>query len=179
METHSGMVREAALRAAVLVGDQDAWRAWYDETFDSLYAYVLWRCVGRVDAAEDVVQQTWMTAVRRIADFDPQAGTFAHWIRGIAANVLRNDQRRRFRDGVRQDCPQQPAATDNNQNVALHVAETLAALPAQFEEVLRAKYFERQSVEEIALARGQSAKAVESLLTRARQAFKNAFTNGD
>jgi RNA polymerase sigma-70 factor (ECF subfamily) len=44
-----------------------------------------------------------------------------------------------------------------------------------YEAVLRAKYLEGQSVADIAAGRGDSAKAVESLLTRARQAFREAY----
>jgi DNA-directed RNA polymerase specialized sigma24 family protein len=37
------------------------------------------------------------------------------------------------------------------------------------------KYIEEQTTKEIAAAAGRSAKAVESLLTRARNAFRKAF----
>jgi len=41
--------------------------------------------------------------------------------------------------------------------------------------VLRAKYLEGLSVAEIASARGETPKAVESLLSRARQAFRKVY----
>jgi RNA polymerase sigma-70 factor (ECF subfamily) len=60
------------------------------------------------------------------------------------------------------------------------VAVALAALPDHYESVLRAKYLDRLTVEAIALQRGDSQKAIESLLSRARQAFREAYekTNG-
>jgi RNA polymerase sigma-70 factor (ECF subfamily) len=82
--------RERGLRDAVLAGDERAWRALYDEAFAGLYAYVLWRCGGLRDRADEIVQETWLTAVRRIAAFDPGQGAFAAWLRGIAVNLLRN-----------------------------------------------------------------------------------------
>jgi RNA polymerase sigma-70 factor (ECF subfamily) len=51
----------------------------------------------------------------------------------------------------------------------------LVALPDHYESVLRAKYLDGRSVAEIALQRGESEKAVESLLTRARAAFREAY----
>ena len=45
------------------------------------------------DLADDVLQETWMTAVRRVRRFDPGAGPFCAWLCGIAANVLRNQLR--------------------------------------------------------------------------------------
>ena len=81
--------RERGLRSAVLAGDEQAWRAWYEESFAGLDAFVRWRCAGRRDWAEDIVQETWLVAVRRIRSFDPARGSFADWLRGIAANLVR------------------------------------------------------------------------------------------
>ncbi len=41
--------------------------------------------------------------------------------------------------------------------------------------MLRAKYLDGLSVAEIAAARGETTKAIESLLSRARQAFRKAY----
>src|SRR5207247_2607118 len=89
--------RERALRRAVLAGDEGAWRAWYDESFAGLSAYARWRSGGLRDLADEIVQEAWLTAVRRIRAFDPSRGSFAHWLRGIAAHLLRNHLRRRAR----------------------------------------------------------------------------------
>ncbi len=51
----------------------------------------------------------------------------------------------------------------------------MASLPEHYEAVLRAKYLDGQSMADIAAARGESVKAVESLLTRARAAFRAAY----
>src|SRR4051812_4169601 len=98
MEPGERVAREGALRSAVLAGDERAWQAWYDESFDGLSAYVHWRCGGLRDLADEVVQETWLTAVRRVRHFDPARAAFAAWLAGIAANVLRNHLRRRQRD---------------------------------------------------------------------------------
>ena len=64
--------RERAIRDAVLAGDMAAWRAWYAEYFDRMAAYVRWRCGGLADLADDAIQETWLTAVRRLRSFDPR-----------------------------------------------------------------------------------------------------------
>ena len=102
MQTGDRVWRERGLRDAVLAGDERAWRTLYDEAFAGLYAYALWRCGGLRDHADDVVQDAWLAAVRRIGRFDPVQGSFAGWLRGIAANLLRNRFRRdrvRFASG--------------------------------------------------------------------------------
>ncbi len=176
MDADDRVGRERGLRAAVLAGDERAWQAWYEQSFDGLNAYVCWRCGGRREAAEDVVQETWLTAVRRIRVFEPERGSFAHWLRGIAANILRNRFRRQHAARHASLNGQQlETGCDARSDESEGIAAALAALPEHYEAVLRSKYLDEQSVAEIADARGETPKAVESLLTRARQAFREAF----
>ena len=55
------------------------------------------------------------------------------------------------------------------------VNATMSQLPSHYREALEAKYVEHHTVREIAARRATSDKAVESLLTRARQAFRKTF----
>lgn len=174
--------RERDLRDAVLTGDEQAWRWWYEESFAPLDAYVAWRCGGLRDLADDVLQETWLVAVRRIRDFAPDQGAFLAWLSGIAANVIRARLRQRGRaqarvrslGGTEQICAT-PSADHDRDDAAERVARALDELPERYERVLRAKYLEQRSVADIAEAWHDSAKAVESLLTRARQAFRDIY----
>ena len=63
-----------------------------------------------------------------------------------------------------------------------HVIKTLGILPAMYQIILIQRYIDGSSVEEIAKSIGKTYKATESLLSRARQAFKSAFiklSNGE
>src|SRR5262245_30682240 len=121
--------QERTLRSAVLAGDEDAWQTWYDQAFADLYAYVCWRCAGLRDVADEVVQETWLTAVRRVRAFDPQRANFAAWLRGIAANVLRNQLRQRRRAPPLQTLNGQEAAPCGDSRAdAEQIARALAAL---------------------------------------------------
>lgn len=182
METGDRVWREQALRSAVLAGDERAWRQWYEASFPSLLAYVSWRCAGLRDLTEEVIQDTWLIAVRRIRRFDPEAGSFEAWLRGIAANVLRNHWRGRRRLRARTEplngqdpaaLPEAPATADRER--AERITRALACLPERYEAALRAKYLDGQTVAQIAEACGETPKAIESLLTRARQAFRDAY----
>ena len=57
----------------------------------------------------------------------------------------------------------------------LRIGSALASLSEAHRSVLRLKYDEGRSVQEIAQTLGRSEKAVESLLTRAREAFRDQF----
>jgi RNA polymerase sigma-70 factor (ECF subfamily) len=166
---------DAARRAAVLAGDEAAWREWYAECFGPLDAYVSWRCGGLRDLADDVLQEAWLTAVRRIDAFDPAAGPFLAWLRGIAANVLRNRFRKKEVIPRPQEVAEPADAEALRRERAEKVAEALASLPEQYEMVLRMKYLEGLPVAQIAERRGESLKACESLLSRAREAFRSAY----
>jgi RNA polymerase sigma-70 factor (ECF subfamily) len=166
--------RERGLRDAVRAADERAWQTLYDESFTALDAYVLWRCGGLRDWADDVLQDTWLIAVRRVADFDPIRAPFVGWLRGIAGNVLRNRLRKvRHTHALPDDVP----APDDRirRELSERIATALASLPIHYEDVLRAKYVERKSVAEIAAERMDTEKAMESLLTRARIAFRTAY----
>ncbi len=182
MDSLDRVQREGLMRGAVLAGDENAWRAWYEETFDDLHHYVRWRCGGRRDWADEIVQETWLTAVRRIRRFDPRQGSFLAWLRGIAVNVLRNDLRKRRRSPLlRQSADGQVGegsgaqSEERDRQRQQWVAAALDALPEREEAVLRAKYLESLSVAEIASTWGDTPKAIESLLSRARQAFRDAY----
>lgn len=171
---------ERGLREAVLDGDETAWTALYESCFERLYAHVYHRVERDRHRAEEIVQDAWLIAVRRIKHFDPERNAFEYWIRGIAENVLRNQRRRwwrRERVEVRagQDTggpvPQEALAAGEE------LAMTMAALPPQYQGVLRAKYEERLPVTEIAARTNATPKAVESLLSRARAAFREAYMN--
>jgi RNA polymerase sigma-70 factor (ECF subfamily) len=177
--------RERGLRQAVLAGDEQAWRTWYEKSYAGLRAYVLWRCGGLRDHADEVIQDTWLTAVRRLRSFAPETASFAVWLRGIAANLLRNHFRqhgrrqRRLRPLHADDEQLANTDADAQRQQAEQVARALDSLPEHYEAVLRAKYLEGQSVADIAAARNDTAKAVESLLTRARQAFRTAYEQSE
>ena len=116
----------------------------------------------------------------RIRRFNPEQGSFADWLRGIAANILRNLLRKRKRQAV-QSLNGQLLATKETPDAAVakdqaeQIAQALANLPERYEAALRAKYLDQQSVNQIAEAWNENPKAIESLLTRARQALREAF----
>ena len=184
MHDPADVLWERGLRAAALGGDAAAWRTLFDSAFETVASFARWRCGGREDLAEDVVQEAWLTAARRLSRFEPERCRFAGWVCGIAANIARAAVRRRLKDAGRSrplvGVPEPAAASAEPAPDPERVALALSELPQRYEAVLRQKYFEQMSVADIANANRDSPKAVESLLTRARQAFREAFArNGD
>lgn len=182
MDPENRVHREKMLRQAVLAGNEDAWHVWYSEVFDELDRYALWRCGGRRNEADEIVQETWLAAVRQIRSFQPEHGSFLGWLRGIAANMRRNQLRSARRLSQREtnvggqvhDAAQAGPVTDDRER-SEQIAAALDGLLERQESVLRAKYFDGLSVAQIAAAWSESPKAIESLLSRARDAFRERF----
>ena len=171
---------ESALRDAAIRGDGEAWRTLYELAVCEVSRFVRWRCGGRRDWAEDATQDAWLTAAKSLSRFDPAQGSFTGWVCGLAANVVRN----RIRGWKRSVGRVAPLTTDvaghpevePDRETAFRVLETLAGLPDRFERALRAKYLDGFSVNDIAERWGETPKAVESLLTRARLAFRENYS---
>ena len=140
-------------------------------------AFIDFRTGHRRDRTEEVVQEVWMVAVRRIESFDPTRSSFENWMRGIAVNVIRNHRHAWKRlEGLR---PVEGVSMEAEPGTPIELAEqiglALTTLPTRYRSVLKAKYEEKLSVIEIARKWKESPKAVESLLTRARGAFREIF----
>ncbi len=181
---------ELLLRDRILSGDRDAATALLELHLDSLYEFVHWR-VGRNRAlAEDVVQDTFLIALERLAAFDGRSSLHT-WLCGIAKNRLRTERRKRrpvrVEDLLAEADPEIDAilaAVDREPlpEWILEQAETqelvgaaLSSLPPEYRRVLIDKYVEELSVEEIAKQRRKTPKSAESTLHRARLAFAKIF----
>jgi len=144
--------------------------ATYGECFDDLYRVVSRRCDGDRDLTEDVVQETWLRAVKAwrtdgIPD-KPMA-----WLATVATRLLSNVRRRKSPLDIDAIDPEAPPP-DESQGTRTILERALAALPALQRRLLEAFHFDEQRVADIARTSGLSERAVEGRLRRARQALR-------
>jgi RNA polymerase sigma-70 factor, ECF subfamily len=184
---------EQTIALGLREGRTDAWQALYDA-----YARTVWQTVARQmgpDGSEvaDVVQETFLGAARAARQYDATRGTLWQWLCGIARRQVAWHYRRRRRHDPAQrpsdGRPEQPVADIQwletgepppaDQAAITELAEqiqaALARLPQDYETLLRAKYFDRVSVAELADSGRTTETAVRSKLARARQAFREVF----
>ncbi|GAI91755.1 unnamed protein product [marine sediment metagenome] len=157
-------------------GDERAWHELFGWHFEPVYHYCLKLASGQQDIAEDVAQQVFVTAARNINKYKPQQSAFRAWLLGIAKNSfmkLNSKEVRRKRHETR--VFSRSSEQQNNHSLHLLVYETLAQLPDHYRLVLEAKYLQGLTVNQIAEAQGHTVKAMESLLTRARDKFANVY----
>lgn len=87
-----------AVIAAAKSGDEDAWRELYEVLGGRLVGWL--RSQPSLDAAldaDDLANEAWLTAARRVAEFNGSIDDFAGWIFVIARNLALNAGRRSLR----------------------------------------------------------------------------------
>ncbi len=159
-----------------------AWGAFYEGTVDVVYGYLRTR-LGVGDRVKDVLQQTYLEALRGIGRWDPERGDARAWLFGIARRqssaAMRSDRRRaeawrRAAADLVLEPDTSPVSGEVEDGRAAVVRAAFLSLPEGTAALLRAKYLEGGSIRALAQARGMSEKAVESALTRAREALAEA-----
>lgn len=82
------------LVARAQAGDEAAWAELYGDHAERLVVWL--RHLPHADPAadaEDIAAEAWLTAARRVADFEGDRNDFAGWLFGIARNVARSRYR--------------------------------------------------------------------------------------
>jgi RNA polymerase sigma-70 factor (ECF subfamily) len=191
-QTDDDLRAEQHLVRRMLDGDERAFNEFFDEYFARLYRFALPRLNGNADAAEEVVQTTLCRALRKLDTFRGEAALFT-WICQICrrqiADYVREHRRHSERVVLIEDSPEIRQALDAIEDpdgstpeenygagqVSRLVRAVLDRLPARYGDALEWKYVEGLSVEEIAGRLGVGTTAAQSLLARARVAFRDSI----
>lgn len=185
---------DAGWRRKALAGDADAVRCLAEEALRPLYAFCLYRVGKNQHLCEEVVQETLLRALRDLDHYDPaRAGNkIFPWLTGLARNevhrVLAKERNAVSLEamwgrmdqellGLYARLESEPLADEVLQREETRelVNATMSQLPPHYREVLEAKYMTGKTVRDLANGWRTTEKAVESLLTRARQAFRVTF----
>lgn len=176
----------------MLRGEEAAFQAFFDECFPGLYRFALSHVGYDTAAAEEVAQATLCKAITKLATYRGEAALFT-WLctfcRHEISAYYRREGRVQRQVALTEDAPEVRAALDllaqgaavdpertlQKREVARLVQTTLDHLPRRYGDALEWKYVEGLSVAEIAGRLSVGPKAAESLLTRAREAFREGF----
>lgn len=139
----------------------------YDAHVETVYRYVHRRCQDH-SLAEDVTQDTFMTAIRSTTD--PATITIA-WLITVARNRLFDVLRRQTKYEEKLQLVANNTSRIDEIDIAerLRVEAALGVLPVHYRLVLTLHYINGMTVRSIADELDQSLKSIEGLVTRARR----------
>jgi RNA polymerase sigma-70 factor (ECF subfamily) len=182
---------DRALVDKLLARDERAFAEFFDTYAPRLFRFAMRRAADE-DLAEEITQTTLIAAVGKLKSWRGEASLFT-WLCTIARRQLMDHWRKTARQPELRPFDDDPdvraaleslasggdhpdAALDGHR-LAERVQITLDYLPDRYGDVLEWKYLQGLSVNEIAERLGSTPKAVESTLTRARQAFREGFAS--
>jgi RNA polymerase sigma-70 factor (ECF subfamily) len=165
-------------------GDSEAVVELYTTYADRIYSLVFNQVDRNRDAAQDIVQETFLAASKSARKFNGRSKVYT-WLYSIAHRKVADFYRRKKREARYQtessDGHIDPGSGGEPLVTEIMEAEeknrfiqgTLSSLPLHYKEVLILKYVEEMPVAEISQVMGRSPKSVEGLLTRARRELRD------
>ncbi|HPF26270.1 MAG TPA: RNA polymerase sigma factor [Steroidobacteraceae bacterium] len=189
------MTDEQQLVAKMQAGDAQAFGEFFNAYAGRLAAFAARRSPLDSSAIEDIVQQTLINAMRNLAQFRGESTLFT-WLCQICRNQLADVRRKLARQPEMQSLTDVVQATQANVPVQLleyrdpldecaadstrsAVRRSVNALPPRYARILELRYGDDLSVAEIASVLSLTESAAQSLLARARSAFRDGWCADD
>ncbi len=181
--------KDKELARLMVAGDEKAFEEFSDHHIPALYRYASRRLAGDRELTRDIVQGTLCKALGKLSTFRGEAALMT-WLCACCRNEIAAHFRRRHgmpREVDVQEVeetaaaelsdarPEGPEGEYLRKEASAVVHEALDALPPHYGKALEWKYIESLPVQEIAHRLDLGLKAAESLLTRARQAFRKEY----
>lgn len=174
----------------LLAGEEAAFNEFFEAMYPALFRFALARLDGQREAAEDVAQAALFKAVRKLDTYRGEASLLTWLCTFCRREVFAYTRKHRHLTSVVpiDDAPEIRAALESlhvlhgtDPHVALDrrqqasiVQRVLDELPPHYGSVLEWKYVDELPVQAIADRLGIRLPAAESLLARARRAFRDA-----
>jgi RNA polymerase sigma-70 factor (ECF subfamily) len=181
-------------RQLALQGDEAALRRLTAETLPALYRFCFYRVGRNQHLCEEVVQETLLRVLRDLERYEPDrsGGNLFPWLTGLARNEIQRvlgrerattalqtlwERMDRELMAVFAKLESEPLSDELLQREETRelVNAAMAQLPPHYRQALEAKYVSGESTRTIAERWRMTEKATESLLSRARAAFRAAF----
>ena len=157
----------------------EAVERWFLEHADGIYTFIFYRAGRDPELAADVVQETFLTALRKMDDYDPERGTMRTWLTFIAKNCVRTALRREGRYETSTafwenldrkllstyrslaTTPLPDEVLESEETVEM-VQLTLSSIPGNYRKALLDHYQQKKSLKEIARLEGTTEGAVKT-----------------
>ncbi|HVR09402.1 MAG TPA: sigma-70 family RNA polymerase sigma factor [Thermoanaerobaculia bacterium] len=184
------MPTDAELVASALRGSEEAFRELVVRFERPVYALIL-RMVREPETAEDLAQEVFVKAFRRLSSYDPRR-KFASWLFKVAHNATIDHLRRSELDTVPLAAEQEdgeggllavladaaaesPAAAAERRDMARALERAIAGLRSEYREAVLLRYVEGLAYQEICEVLALPIGTVKTNLHRARKELADAM----
>ncbi len=180
--------QEKALVRRMIRGDEDAFETFCDDYLPALHRFAQRRLDGNRELTRDIVQSTVAKALPKLYTFRGDAALLT-WLCACCRSEIAGHFRRRG-NGLEVELREDPVPVKAGWNAEPEIGPenqflrgekselvhaALDQLPAHYARVLEWKYLDELPVDEISHRLEMKLKAAESLLTRARNSFREVY----
>ena len=159
----------ALVRQYLRTRGEQAFRTLYRAHTPALYALAFRLTGGDQSEAEELVQESWVRAVRSLSTFRAESA-LRSWLCGLVVNVRRERLRTVWR--IVDDPDIEPLARDSADDTALDLERAISTLPDGARDVFVLHDVYGYTHQEIAVLLGIVAGTSKSQLTRARSLLR-------
>lgn len=181
------------LAARLIQGDAKSFDAFFNSYFPRIYRFALVRLNHDHDLAEETAQVVLCQALSKMSTYRGEAPLFS-WLCTFARYEMSKQRKASVRaqgdvelsednsmvraalESLLAESGSDPQAIAHQAQMHRLIGVAMDHLPALYADALEHKYVYGESVRDMATSFGKSEKAMESTLTRARVAFRDAFT---
>jgi RNA polymerase sigma-70 factor (ECF subfamily) len=167
-----------------LAGDRDALNALCEREWQPVY-YLIYRHVQNREEAQDLTQEVFARALRSLGRYRVTDTPFQGFLNTIARNLLRDVwKRRRLPTSDIDAAPYLPSSEPGPEAISMmsmereEILTRMAALPDDYQQVLRLRILERRSSDDVARLMQRTPDAVRQLQRRALLALRASVWEG-
>lgn len=176
-----GFDNEKVLVEALKAGNELAVEYWFKKYRLKLKKITLSK-ISNSHQAEEVVQETFINCLQTLNLFKGNSSLLT-WMQSVLRHEIADYYRKRYAKKFIQTIPLSDFLLEQNYKDATSSAELVSSVLRHMlqknRELLLKKYVDCKKVKDIALEMGNTVKAVESDLFRARQEFKSLWLELD
>jgi len=175
------MTPETVIRR-VLEGDIESFR-FILEKYESPVVRMIRNITDSTDSSEDIAQDVFLTAYKKLASFDPARSNFSTWLFTIARNKSINALKKKRALSVT-ELPEKADTREPLHDLAKkeffdQLDRKLRALPSRQRRAFILAEFQKLSYEEIAQIEGARLGTIKSRINRAKNKLRSALKDLD
>ena len=174
------MTREIEVIRQILQGDIESFRLLL-ERYERPVVRMVRNITNNLESYEDIAQDVFFTAYRKLASFDPARSSFSTWLFTIARNKSLNVLRKK-RVLSMGELPERADSREPSDNMARKeffekLDRELQALPSRQRRAFVLAEFEKLPYEQIAQIEGVRIGTVKSRINRAKKRLRSSLSS--